>query len=71
VREGFAEAPVLLEGLQKYAHHQIIQLADLFEGQWEFLRQPLQPPTTSQQFAKDGNEAIAQAVVDFFQGQSD
>jgi hypothetical protein len=67
VRDGFAEAPVLLEGLQKYAHHQIIQLNELFESNWEFLHQPLQPPTTNQRLAKDGNETIAQAVVDFFE----
>jgi hypothetical protein len=67
VREGFAEAPVLLEGLQTQSHHQIIQLTDLFQSQWEFLHQPLQPPTTHQQFAKDGNDTIAQAVVDFFE----
>lgn len=67
VREGFAEAPVLLEGLQNYAQHQIIQLSDLFNGQWEFLRQPLNPPRQHQPLDKDGNSAIAQAVVDFFQ----
>jgi hypothetical protein len=67
VREGFAEAPVLLEGLQNYAHHQIIQLTELFDSQWEFLHQPLQPPKLDRSIPKDGNGTIAQAVVEFFQ----
>lgn len=66
VREGFAEAPILLEGLQDYAAHQIIQPRELFEGGWDFLNQPLNPPRRSEKLAKDGNETIAQAVADFF-----
>jgi hypothetical protein len=66
MREGFAEAPILLEGLQDYAYHQIIPPEDLFQGDWNFLKQPLQPPRQSESLSKDGNAAIAQAVVDFF-----
>lgn len=65
IREGFAESPVLLEGLQNYGYHQIITTADFFEGDWEFLRQPLQPPRFSQKLDKQGTEAIAQAVVHY------
>ncbi|HLO48244.1 MAG TPA: glycosyl transferase [Kamptonema sp.] len=66
-REGFAESPVLLEGIQNYAHHQIISNADFFEGNWEFLREVLQPPRLSDKLDKYGTETIAQSVVNYFQ----
>jgi hypothetical protein len=65
-REGFAEAPVLLEGLQDYAHHQIISPASWRSGDWSFLERPMLPPRSALGLRKDGNETIAQAVVDFF-----
>jgi hypothetical protein len=64
-REGFAETPVLLEGLQDYAHHRIITTAEFFEGNWNFLRDPMNPPRQSAKLAKDGNHTIAQAVVEY------
>lgn len=63
-REDFAEAALLLEGLQDYNHHQILQPEDFFSSAWDFLHQPLHPPRQSQSLAKNGNEAIAQAVID-------
>ncbi|CBN54137.1 MULTISPECIES: hypothetical protein [Kamptonema] len=66
-REGFAESPVLLEGIQNYAHHQIISNSDFFESNWEFLRQSLQPPRLSDKLDKYGTETIAQSVVNYFQ----
>jgi len=66
-REDFAESFVLLEGIQNYAEHQILTPAEFFQGDWEFLHQPLQSPRQSQSLAKDGTEAIAQAVVSYFQ----
>ena len=65
-REDFAESFVLLEGIQNYGEHQILTPAEFFQGDWEFLSQPLQPPRQSQPLAKDGTEAIAQAVVHYF-----
>jgi hypothetical protein len=65
-REDFAESFVLLEGIQNYGEHQILTPAEFFQGDWEFLSQPLQPPRQSQPLAKDGTEAIAQAVVRYF-----
>ncbi|MCL1465938.1 glycosyl transferase [Argonema galeatum] len=65
-REGFAESPLLLEGIQNYAYHQIVTPSEFFGGSWEFLHQPLQPPRQSQQLAKDGTEAIAFAIVNYF-----
>jgi predicted glycosyltransferase len=66
-REGFAESSLLLEGIQNYAHHQIVTPAEFFEGNWEFLRHSLEPPKQSQRLAKDGTEAIAQTVIQYFQ----
>lgn len=62
-REDFAEAAFLIEGISNYVPHQILNPADFFQGNWEFLHQPLQPPKQSQPIAKDGNEAIAGAVI--------
>jgi hypothetical protein len=66
IRDDFAEGPILLEGLRDYAHHQIISVAEFFQGNWGFLRHPLQPPRTTIKLPKDGCEAIAQAVVEYF-----
>ncbi|MBW4420273.1 MAG: glycosyl transferase [Myxacorys californica WJT36-NPBG1] len=66
-REGFAEAPILLEGIQNYAAHQIITPDDFFKGNWDFLTQPMNPPRQSAPLAKDGNSTIAQVVVDYFE----
>jgi hypothetical protein len=66
-REGFAESQLLIAGIQNYAEHQIIAPADFFESNWDFLHQPLQPPRQSETIAKDGTEAIAQVIVNYFQ----
>ena len=59
-REGFAEAAVLLEGIQNHAHHQILQPDEFFQGDWDFLRHPPQAPRQSESVATNGNEVIAQ-----------
>ena len=66
-REGFAESPLLMEGIQNYAYHQIIQPSEFFSTSWEFLHQPVQPPNRTQRLDKRGSEAIAQAIVNYFQ----
>ncbi len=66
-REGFAESQLLIAGIQNYAEHQIITPAEFFESNWDFLHQPLQPPRQSETIAKDGTEAIAQVIVNYFQ----
>jgi len=68
-RDHFAEAPILLEGIRNLAHHQILSPAALFESDWEWLHEPLQPPQQPQVIEKDGNGAIAQAIINFFQCQ--
>ena len=66
-REGFAESALLLDGIQRYAHHQILQTETFFEGDWSFLHAAVLPPQVSTPLPIDGNEAIARAVVDFLQ----
>jgi hypothetical protein len=69
-REDFVESFILLEGIQNYSYHQILTPTEFFQGNWEFLRHPLQPPKQSQSLAKDGTEAIAQTIVSYFQTHS-
>ncbi len=69
-REGFAESPLLLAGIQQHSYHRIVTSAEFFEGNWDFLRENLQLPQQTDPLLKNGTEAIAQAVVDYFQTQS-
>ncbi len=66
-REGFAEAPLLIDGIRDYAHHIILEGSELNEDSWAFLEQDPNPPRSGTSLPTDGNEAIAQAVVDYFQ----
>jgi hypothetical protein len=65
-REGFAESPLLLSGIQQHSDHRIVSSEAFFQGNWDFLREPLLPPQSTDSLPKDGTEAIAQAVVDYF-----
>lgn len=67
-REDFAEAPILLEGIQDYSYHQIISTAEFFPGNWDFLRQECQPPRKSDSLPKNGSEEIAKFIVEYFYG---
>jgi hypothetical protein len=69
-REGFAEAQVLVNGMQDYAYHQVLSPGEFFEGDWAFLKQPLSPPRKSTPIAKDGNEHIAAAVIAYLKSGS-
>jgi hypothetical protein len=66
-RDDFAEAQFLLADLQQYSAHQILAPEEFTTDGWEFLRRPMNPPQSSQKLATDGNEAIAQAVLEFLQ----
>jgi hypothetical protein len=61
-RSGFAESQIIINGMQDYGHHQVINPEQFFSDDWDFLRQPLQPPRLNTPVAKDGNYTIAQAV---------
>ncbi|MCL2925049.1 MAG: glycosyl transferase [Trichodesmium sp. MAG_R04] len=66
VRDGFAESKLLLEGIQDYSYHQILSPTEFFNSDWEFLRKPLQVPRKSEKLDKNGSEAIAKAIVEYF-----
>ncbi|MBE9035257.1 glycosyl transferase [aff. Roholtiella sp. LEGE 12411] len=65
-REDFAEATFVIEGVSNYNQHQIITPSEFFQGNWDFLHESPQRPKQSQPIAKDGNEAIARAVINYF-----
>lgn len=65
-RTDFAEASILLDGIQDYGYHRILDPEVFFQGDWEFIREPLDSPRKTLSIAKDGNETIAQAVVNYF-----
>lgn len=65
-RDDFAEAAVLLQATQDYVPHRILQPAEFFAGNWDFLHQPFQPPHSPDSFKKDGNLEIAHAILNFF-----
>lgn len=70
-REGFAETPLLLAGIQANAEHLIVSPEEFSMGNWSFLHQPMQPPQQTEPLPTDGNSAIAQAVVNYIaQGDS-
>lgn len=64
-REGFAEAPILLDRIQTQIPHQILEPAEFFEGDWAFLRQPPIAPLPGQPLPINGNETIAQAIANY------
>jgi hypothetical protein len=66
-REGFAESPLLMEGIQHYARHQIVTPEEFFDGEWEFLDREPNPPRLVTTLATDGSETIARAVINYFQ----
>jgi hypothetical protein len=66
-REDFAEAPYLIAGLQQHHTHQVLEAGEFDTSCWEFLHCAPNPPQVSEPLPMDGNEQIAQAVIDFFQ----
>jgi hypothetical protein len=62
-RDDFAEAAFLLQGIANYNQHQILTPSEFFKGSWDFLRQPPQQPKQSDPIDKNGNETIANAVI--------
>jgi hypothetical protein len=67
-RTDFAEAELLLQGIQAVVPHQILSPDVFFNGNWDFLRDPLRLPQAAvgESIDRDGNAAIAQAVLNFF-----
>ncbi|GAB1538041.1 glycosyl transferase [Scytonema sp. NUACC21] len=69
-RDDFAEAACLLDGISNYNPHQILTPSEFFQGNWDFLNHPPQPPKQSQPVAKDGNETIAHDVINYLQREN-
>ena len=65
-RQDFAEAEILLNGIQDYSHHQIINNDEFFTGDWNFLTQDLLSPRKSASLPKDGATAIATEISNYF-----
>ena len=65
-RERFAESPLLLNGIENYAYHQILSPESFFEGSWFFLKESPQPPRRHDTVEKDGTEKIASAIAHYF-----
>ena len=64
-RQGFAEAPVLLDGLQDYSPHQIVTTEEFFTGNWDFLERDLIPPRKKERLQKNGATAIAREISNY------
>jgi hypothetical protein len=65
LREGFAEAPLLVEGIRRHLRHAPISLADLYAGRIESaLQEALQSPATPELAAAGGDEQAARLILD-------
>ncbi|ERN40668.1 putative glycosyl transferase [Rubidibacter lacunae KORDI 51-2] len=64
-REGFAESPVLLAGLQDYSAHQIVEADEFFHGNWSFLHRSPTPARQPGAISTDGSETIARAICEY------
>lgn len=65
-REGFAEAPVLLKGIQDYSKHQIISTDEFFMGDWDFLDREMLSPCKPEGLIKNGAAQIAHEISEYF-----
>jgi predicted glycosyltransferase len=65
-RSGFAEAEIILNGMQDYGYHQVISPDQFFNSNWDFLNDLLEPPRVNSKLKTDGNQAIASSIVDYF-----
>jgi hypothetical protein len=62
-RPGFAEAEVLVAGMRRHLPHQIVPLGRFLAGDWGFLNQAPEPPTTDRALPTDGSTAIARSIA--------
>ena len=65
-RQDFAEAEILLNGIQDYSQHQIINNDEFFTGDWNFLTEDLLSPRKSTSLPQDGATAIATEISNYF-----
>ena len=65
-RQDFAEAEILLNGIQDHSQHQIIDNDEFFTGDWNFVTQDLLSPRKSTSLPQDGATAIATEISNYF-----
>jgi hypothetical protein len=66
-RSGFAEAEIILNGMQDRSYHQVISPDTFFADNWNFLDLPILPPRVEHKIAIDGNISIANSIIDYLQ----
>jgi hypothetical protein len=66
-RSGFAESEIILNGMQDYGSHQVINPDQFFTDNWDFLHESVQPPRVNTQIAIDGNLSIATSIINYLQ----
>lgn len=62
-RDGFAESKILLEDLQRFFRHRIVELSEFYEGDWSFLLEEPRPARSSLTVPDGGNASIAERLV--------
>jgi len=65
-RNDFAEADLLIAGVEQYMHHLVIEPTEFLHGDWHFLTETLRSPTSKQTLSCDGEYVIARAVLEYF-----
>ena len=65
-REGFAEAEILVNGIQDHAYHCVVEAQRFFDGDWSFLTEDLLPPRTGKKLSKDGKQTKADEAIAHF-----
>lgn len=64
-RHDFAEGSLLLEGIQTYCHHQVLDPHQFAQGDWQFLHTMPDPPLSKMPLDKTGTQAIATEIVNY------
>ncbi|ACK67141.1 conserved hypothetical protein [Rippkaea orientalis PCC 8801] len=64
-RDDFAEASFLLEGIQNYSYHQIIDTKQFYQSNWDFLHNSPEKPCLEMTLPKNGSEVIANEVINY------
>lgn len=64
-RDDFAEGRLLLAGLQAHGYHQILTLAEFYQGSWDFLMDDPLPPQAHHPLPAPGNQTLVKAIADF------
>jgi hypothetical protein len=64
-REGFAEADLLVQGLQQYGKHRVIPQQVFFQDPWTFLEADWVEPISPNGLDRGGNQTIAEALQTF------